>query len=348
MAGNQMQPGGGSNAYAYENSDRCTQKIDFSIDNGDLYPFSGTVSVPPPLTVEDSMGNQQTVMMVLNNPDEDEDDYGAGDFGFTRSPDSKKGKTVEAKLEPLYKSPDEKYAAAQHQQQQQYEYQYDEYGNEIYDPSLGGSDEETATIPARGYQSFQLDATDPASGKIKISLERERAGNGFGGGASGDVSEARLELYHGFRDEYGNYHSPNPEEDDRRFSLDVSTMHPEFSSVVDTMPAELLARHSLLPHEARNYDPRRSQYQPYLEVRIVNTGGASLKAGVGSFMPYYKPQSQKLKEELRRRVQRQATMGAAASLRSSASEMKADDPFLLVDSAQSSTSSRRIKENMYT
>jgi len=383
MIGNEMQPTPqnnyyySGNNYGEENNDRCTQKIEFNVANGDLYPFSGTVSVPPPLTVEDSTGNQQTVMMVLNNPDEEEEEDGDAGFGNALLPGSsssssssslvrqqggntkkrskRRGKTLEATIEPLYKSPDEKYAEAQVQQQQQYEFGYDEYGNEIYNP---GS--EKTTIPSQGYQSFQVDATDPASGKIKISLERDENSGGsglggafrsaMGGGGSGsssssnsDVSAARVEIYHGFRDLDGNYHSYNPEEDDKRISLDVSTMHPSFSSVVDTMPSELLAKHALSVPDANNYDPRVSAYQPYLEVRIVNTGGAALKAGVESYMPFYKSRSQQEKEAQQRERRREQFQrrGTTASL-PPATTVKADDPFLLVDSAQSSTSSRRI------
>ena len=80
MLGNQMQPGQqyNSNGNGSDNS-RCTQSIKFDVSDGDVYPFSGTFSVPPPLTVEDSMGTQQTVMMVLNNPDDD-DDFNQGGY----------------------------------------------------------------------------------------------------------------------------------------------------------------------------------------------------------------------------------------------------------------------------
>ena len=73
MLGNQMQPNNYNNGYndGSENG-RCTQSIKFDVKDGDVYPFSGTISVPPPLQVEDSMGNQKTVMMVMNNPDEED------------------------------------------------------------------------------------------------------------------------------------------------------------------------------------------------------------------------------------------------------------------------------------
>jgi len=380
-------------------------------------------------------------MMVLNNPedhgddDDDDDEYGNPLGGSSlvmqqqqRQRQQKKrrskGKTLEAKIEPLYKSPDEKYAEAQQQQQHQYntnhyqdeheyEHEYDEFGNELYNANSNANGK--TTIPSQGYQSFQLDATDPASGKIKISLERDQddstsrhnGGGGLGGafrsvmntntntnhntntntGTTDFSSEARVEIYHGFRDQHGNYHSHDPEEEDKRISLDVSTMHPTFSSVVDTMPSELLAKHTKSSsssssssqqqqrHAQQQPQPQRS-YQPYLEVRIVNTGGAALKAGVQSYMPYYKAQNEK---ERRRRQQQGTRVGtnsntnpqrltamslppmassamplsAAMSNRNRqsrtaakvAAPIKADDPFLLVDSARSSTSSRRIRNN---
>lgn len=355
MLGNELQPNGYGNG---DDNDRCTQSIQFDVANGDIYPFSGTISVPPPLTVEDSMGNQQTVMMVLNNPDDDDgesyDDYGnpmmlpgSSSFGSMQKK-KKKGQVLEAKVEPLYKTPDEKYAEAQQNQQQQYP-EYDEWGNEIYNQDQS-YDQSKTTIPSQGYQAFPINAMDPSSGKIKISLERDSNGGGaFGmgrGGNNGEMSQARVEIYHGFRDQYGNSHSYNADEEDRRISLDVSTMHPSFSSVIDTMPADLLAKHSAL-------DTR--EYQPYLEVRIVNTGGAALKAGVQSYLPYYKPQNKQ--EKQRRQYQRQQfetqqtlqrngrrSIGGMSSMMGST--VKADDPFLLVDSAQSTTSARRIKTDI--
>ena len=373
MLGNQMQPNNGynnNNGYnSNESTDQCTQSISFDVADGDVYPFSGTISVPPPLTVEDSIGNQKTVMMVLNNPDDENADgqfsqqYNQqqqeqyDEYGNLIPMASKKPSSIEAMLEPLYKSPDQKYAEAQQQQQ----LQYDDYGNEIYNPQQQQQyGEEKTTIPSQGYQSFQLDATDPATGKIKISLERDdnSGGGGFGGafggnGGSSAASEARIEIHHGFRDQYGNPYSNSNNnynensgegEQDRRISLEVSTMHPTFSSVVDTMPANLLAKHALPSLDnVGNLD----FIEPYLEVRIVNTGGAAIKAGVQSFMPQYRPQSQKERknfEQQKYRYEQQQfqKMGLGAS---STSTVKADDPFLLVDSAQSTTSSRRIKNN---
>jgi hypothetical protein len=365
MLGNQMQPNNGysNNNNGYNNdergTDRCTQSISFDVADGDVYPFSGTISVPPPLTVEDSIGNQKTVMMVLNNRDDESgeefqnqqyqqhqqyDDYG-------NAIPSKKHSSVEAMLEPLYKSPDQKYAEAQQQQQ----LQYDEYGNEIYNPQQEQYGEQKTTIPSQGYQSFQLDATDPATGKIKISLEREDSGSGgfgnaFGGGGGSSASEARIEIHHGFRDQYGNPYSSNNnnnnEEQDRRISLKVSTMHPTFSSVVDTMPANLLAKHAL-PSLDNVGD--LDFIEPYLEVRIVNTGGAALKAGVQSFLPQYRPQSQKERETQKQNFERQKYKYEQRQFQQmnlgAASTVKADDPFLLVDSTQSTTSSRRMNNN---
>ncbi len=336
MRGNQMQP----NGYNSNNQDgRCTQSIKFDVSNGDLYPFSGTISVPPPLTVEDSYGNEKTVMMVLNNPDDENDQNGFmqqqqyDDYG-NEIPKSKPS-PVEAKLEPLYKSPDEKYAEAQQQQQQQM--QYDEWGNEVYNPQQQQQGEQKATIPSNGYQSFELDATDPSSGKIKISLEREEGGGGFGfGGGGNSASEARVEIYHGFKDQYGNPYNNNfgDEEEDKRMSLEVSTMHPTFSTVLDTMPANLLAKHSLPNANDVNF------VRPYLEVRVVNTGGASLKAGVQNFLPQYKPKSQQQRSKQQYQKQRYEQMNAL----NGASSLRADNPFLLTDSTQSSTSSRRMKD----
>ena len=174
-----------------------------------------------------------------------------------------KPSAVAAKLEPLYKSPDEKYAEAQKQQQ----LQYDEWGNEVYNPQQQ-QQEQKATISSNGYQSFQLDASDPASSKIKISLDREGGGGGFGGfgGGGNSATEARVEIFHGFRDQYGNPYSSNygDEEEDKRISFEVSTMHPTFSTVLDTMPTSLLAKHSL-PSNDMNF------LTPYLEVRIANS-----------------------------------------------------------------------------
>ncbi len=332
MLGNQMQPGYNSNN---NQNGRCTQSIKFDVANGDLYPFSGTISVPPPLTVEDSMGTKKTVMMVLNNPDDENDQGGYNiqqmqydEYGNEIPPS--KPASVEAKLEPLYKSPDEKYAEAQQRQQ----LQYDEWGNEVYNPQQ----EQKTTIPSNGYQSFELDATDPSSGKIKISLEREEGGGGFGGfgGGGNSASEARVEIYHGFKDQYGNPYNNNfgDEEEDKRISLEVSTMHPIFSSVVDTMPANMLAKHSLPSANDLAF------VRPYLEVRIVNTGGASLKAGVENFLPQYKPQRRSQQQGEKQKYEQRIYQSRALN---SASSVKADDPFLLVDSAQSSTSSRRMK-----
>lgn len=344
MLGNQMQPGGQYNGYN-DGSDngRCTQSIKFDVKNGDVYPFSGTISVPPPLAVEDSMGNQKTVMMVLNNPDEEEGTTLGGQFMRQPQYDEygnelppSKPSAVAAKLEPLYKSPDEKYAEAQKQQQ----LQYDEWGNEVYNPQ---QQEQKATISSNGYQSFQLDASDPASNKIKISLDREGGGGGFGGfgGGGNSATEARVEIFHGFRDQYGNPYSSNygDEEEDKRISFEVSTMHPTFSTVLDTMPASLLAKHSL-PSNDMNF------LTPYLEVRIANTGGASLQAGVESVSKQYKSQTQKQRQQQRYEKQKYSQRVSNAMALNTASSVRADNPFLLTDSAQSSTASRRMKDTI--
>eukprot|EP00535_Pseudo-nitzschia_heimii_P002464 CAMPEP_0197174298 /NCGR_PEP_ID=MMETSP1423-20130617/878_1 /TAXON_ID=476441 /ORGANISM="Pseudo-nitzschia heimii, Strain UNC1101" /LENGTH=1073 /DNA_ID=CAMNT_0042623209 /DNA_START=270 /DNA_END=3491 /DNA_ORIENTATION=+ len=343
MLGNEMQPNGQySNGSGDGGMDRCTQSIKFDVADGDVYPFSGTISVPPPLTVEDSMGNKQTVMMVLNNPDENDDGDVLQFDEYGNQIPSPKPSAIEAKLEPVYKSPDEKYAEAQKQQQ----LQYDEFGNEIYNPHEQPG-EQTISIPSNGYQSFQLDATDPATGKIKISLEREEGGGGggfgsmFGGGDAGSSSEARVEIYHGFRDQYGNSYNNgySDDEEDRRISFEVSTMHPTFSSVVDTMPTNLLAKHTLPSVNDL------SSVEPYLEVRIVNTGGASLKAGVNSFLPQYKPQTRERRNYERQQYERRQQLLQQPSRQQLGPSIKADDPFLLVDSAQSTTSARRMNVN---
>ena len=253
MMGNQMQPSSSTN-----DNDLCTQSVQFDVADGELYPFSGTVSVPSAkLTVDDpTTGNPRSVMMVLHNPDNEND---GDDYGYHNDADpntvhkKKKSRVLEARVEPSFTN------------QQQ--------SNNYYNSQQQDQQSSSSSIPARQSQSFSLDATDPSSAKINIHIERDDDGRNNNGGFQSSSSsssspwEARVEIYHGFRDEYGNIiqsnnsnkygddydsssitinNNNNGGEDavDRRLSMDVATTHPTFSSTIDTMPPNLLYRHT--------------------------------------------------------------------------------------------------------
>jgi len=360
MLGNERQPRDNSNS-----NDQCTQSVQFDVSNGDLYPFSGTVSVPPTqLTVEDqNTGNQQSVMMVMHNPDDEQDDN-YSPSGLSSYPDeydeygnAKKKKkkpsssTLEARLEPSVKkrnAPKNNYNQG--------------YNNDNYNDQQQQQQPSTTTISSNGgSQSFQLDATDPSTGKIKIHLERSEEGNGGGGGRNAMGSptgealapwEARVEIHHGFRDDYGNNIQINSMTDedsystsssdistDRRISMDVSTIHPTFSSTVDTMPPKLLYQHiSSSSQQQLNQEVDMQSIQPYLEVRIVNTGGIAVRANVDSVVKQNQYQSKSSRQQQQQQYQQQQKQ----QQRSNSFSPKADDPFLLNDSAQSTGSKRRL------
>lgn len=66
-----------------------------------------------------------------------------------------------------------------------------------------------------GSQSFQLDATDPSTGKINIHLERNEEQAHTEPLAPW---EARVEIHHGFRDNYGNNIQINSMTDEDSYS----------------------------------------------------------------------------------------------------------------------------------
>jgi hypothetical protein len=287
--------------------EQCTQTVRVSVQDGELYPFVGTVSTPVLEGRSKNPDEEDSVIMTVHNAPATANTPSLGasssfnDRNRMLQPGTQGGpitassiSVLEAAVLPLVgTTPITASTLAAASQQ----------------PNSGAGNVQKKTVGGNGStQTFKLNTRNQEQqqvGKQQIQVVLESQNNG-----QVQPWEARIEVWHGINDGRNgamkmidNLPLPgsngNKGGDDCRIALDIASKHKTFSTIMDIMPASVLEQYyarsvpgqqqQYMQQQGTNmngYNSNNNRYNPpksleqFLEIRVINTGNSALQASV--------------------------------------------------------------------